>query len=329
MLTKEQLLMRKTGVGGSDAAGIVGLSKYATPLDVYLSKTTDVVKETTEAMTRGNVLEPFVKSLFEKETGWSVYDHPKTERHAERPYMLANLDGLLPAEQAIVEFKTANYRTKGDWGAEGSDEIPKEYLIQVAHYASVLDLDTVHIGVLFGDEALFKAFMALQHIKEQIISYPIDFDALEYDFRIYTYTRNRELERKLINKERAFWFDHVEPRIAPPIQDGCVDDILKAYPVAEDKEVRVGEVEIQKIQALQELKAKKKELEEQENTVKADVLKLFGEASRLVDSSNNSLLATWKNKARTLFDKESLAKQYPDILKALTTTGTTRELRLI
>lgn len=327
MLTREQLILRKSGIGGSDASAVVGLSKYATPLDVYLDKTTDVVKETTEAMTRGNVLEPFVKSLFEKETGWSVYDIAKTERHQERSYMIANLDGFLPAERAIVEFKTANYRTKGDWGTEGSDEIPKEYLIQVAHYASVMDLNTVHIGVLFGDESLFKAFMQLQILKEQH-GVPVDLDFLNSDFRIYTYTRNRELERKLINKERAFWFDHIEPRIAPSVQDGCVDDILKAYPVAEDKEVCVGEQEIRKLQKLQDIKQKKKEIEEEENTVKADVMKIFGEASRLVDSSQ-TLLATWKNKTRTLFDKESLAKQYPDILKALTTKGTTRELRLI
>ena len=127
MLTPEQLLLRKTGIGGSDAAAIVGLGKYSTALSVYLDKTTDVVIETTEVMMRGNVLEPFVQSLFERKTGWKVQNNLQTQRNPDHPFMLANLDGLLPSERAIAEFKTAVYTkgTKEEWGEEGTDEIPK------------------------------------------------------------------------------------------------------------------------------------------------------------------------------------------------------------
>ena len=38
MLTKEQKLLRRTGIGGSDAAAILGLSPWATPLDIYNEK---------------------------------------------------------------------------------------------------------------------------------------------------------------------------------------------------------------------------------------------------------------------------------------------------
>lgn len=329
MLTAEQLLMRKTGIGGSDGAAICGLSKYATPLDIYLDKTTNVVKETTDAMRRGTILEPFVRSLYERETGYTVQEICKTERHKEHTFMLANLDGVLPSERALVEFKTASYMTKKNWGEAGSDEIPQEYLIQVAHYASVMDIDTVHIGVLFGDEALFKAFMALQHINEQFIRYPIDFDALEYDFRIYTYQRNRELERKLINKERGFWFDHVEKRVPPSPQAGNVEDLLKAYPKADDQTIEVDQEALNKIQELASIKQKKKEIEEQESKVKASVMSLFGNASSLVDSSTNKLLATWKNKTRSLFDKQSFSDSHPDLCQAFMIEKTSRELRLI
>ena len=329
MLTPEQLLLRKTGIGGSDAAAIVGLGKYSTPLSVYLDKTTDVVKETTEVMTRGNVLEPFVQSLFERKTGWRVETTEVTQRNPDHPFMLANLDGLLPSERAIAEFKTAVYTkgTKEEWGDEGTDEIPKHYLIQVAHYASVMDADTVHIGVLFGDEKLFNSYRILQEIREET-AHPLQFDRLGCDFRVYVYKRHGDLTRKLINRERSFWFDHVLKNNPPAPQDGNVDDFLKAYPIANDRVVSVSEADIAKIQSFSETKQKAKEWQAREEAEKADILKLFGDSSVLVDENQNPL-ATWKNKITTRFDKASFAKAHPSLCDAFSQTSTTRELRLI
>ena len=329
MLTPEQLILRKTGIGGSDAAAIVGLGKYSTPLSVYLDKTTDVVKETTEVMTRGNVLEPFVQSLFERKTGWKVQNNLQTQRNQDHPFMLANLDGLLPSERAIAEFKTAVYTkgTKEEWGDEGTDEIPKHYLIQVAHYASVMNADTVHIGVLFGDEKLFNSYRLLQEIREET-GHPIQFDRLGCDFRVYVYKRHDDLTRKLINKERSFWFDHVLKNNPPAPQDGNIDDFLKAYPIANDRVVCVSEADIAKIQSFSETKQKAKEWQAREEAEKADILKLFGDSSLLVDENKNPL-ATWKNKSTTRFDKASFSKVHPSLCDTFSKTSNTRELRLI
>ena len=332
MLTPEQLLLRKTGIGGSDAAAIVGLGKYSTPLSVYLDKTTDVVKETTEIMTRGNVLEPFVQSLFERKTGWKVQNNLQTQRNPDHPFMLANLDGLLPSERAIAEFKTAVYTkgTKEEWGDEGTDEIPKHYLIQVAHYASVMNADMVHIGVLFGDEKLFNSYRKIHTLSARTQS-PLsgeDLDDLRCDFKVYVYKRHDDLTKKIINKERAFWFDHVLKNNPPAPQDGNVDDFLKAYPIANDRVVCVSGTDMAKIQRLNEIKKQRKELDTQEETAKADVLKLFGGSSLLVDSSNTPL-ATWKNKSTTRFDKASFSKVHPSLCDTFSKISTTRELRLI
>jgi putative phage-type endonuclease len=332
MLTPEQLLLRKTGIGGSDAAAICGLSKYATPLDVYLSKTTDISKEETEAMRRGTILEPFVKYLFERKTGWNVEEVSKTHRSSKHNFMLANLDGYLPSERAIAEFKTAVYTkgTKEEWGDEGTDEIPKHYLIQVAHYASVMNADTVHIGVLFGSESLFNSYRKIHTLSARTQS-PLsweDLDDLRCDFKVYVYKWHGDLTRKLINKERSFWFDHVLKNNPPAPQDGNVDDFLKAYPVANNRVVSVSESDIAKIQRLNEIKKQRKELDTQEETAKADVLNLFGEANVLADENKNPL-ATWKNKSTTRFDKASFAKAHPSLCDAFSQMSTTRELRLI
>ncbi len=332
MLTPEQLLLRKTGIGGSDAAAIVGLGKYATPLSVYLDKITDTVKETTDAMERGNVLEPFVQNLFERKTGWRVETTSVTQRNPDHPFMLANLDGVLPSERALVEFKTALYtsKTKEEWGEEETDEIPNHYLIQVAHYASVMDVDTVHIGVLFGDEKLFNSYRKIQALSVTAQN-PLsqeDLDELRCDFKVYVYKRHTDLTGKLINKERSFWFDHVLKKNPPAPQDGNVDDFLKAYPMANDRAVTVSDADLKKVQRLHQIKHQIKEFEALEEAAKADILKLFGESSLLVDPSQTSL-ATWKNKNIARFDKASFAKVHPDLCDIFTKKTITRELRLI
>src|SRR5208282_5362615 len=132
-----------------------------------------------------------VQSLFERKTGWKVQNNLQTQRNPEHPFMLANLDGLLPSERAIAEFKTAVYTkgTKEEWGDEGTDEIPKHYLIQVAHYASVMDADTVHIGVLFGDEKLFNSYRKIHTLSARTNSSLSgeDLDDLRCDFKVYVY----------------------------------------------------------------------------------------------------------------------------------------------
>ena len=332
MITPEQLVLRKTGIGGSDAAAVVGLSHYATPFSVYLDKTTDAVKETTEVMNRGHVLEPFVQSLFERKTGWKVQNTLQTQRSPDHPFMLANLDGVLPSERAVVEFKTALYtpKVREEWGEEGTDEIPKHYLIQVAHYACVMDVDTAYIGVLFGDEKIFNAYRKIHALAAQT-KRPLsrdDLDELHCDFRVYVYKRHGELTRKLINREQSFWFDHVLVKKPPLPQNGDVEDILKAYPRATERVVCVGDEEESEIQAFRQIKCQIKELEKQEESMKAQILRLFGDASVLVDRSHTPL-ETWKNKSLTRFDKTGFAKEHPALCDAFTKTTSTRELRLI
>lgn len=328
MLTPEQLFLRKTGIGGSDAAAIVGLSKYATALDVYLDKTNHIVRETTDAMQRGNILEPFCRSLFQIETGYSVDMVSETQRSANHSFMIANLDGYLPTEKAIAEFKTADYATRKEWGEEGSDEIPDSYLIQVAHYASVMDLDTVYIGVLFGDEKLFNAYCQLQRAFQET-GHPISFKKLGCDFRVYVYKKHNDLTRKLIHHERSFWHDHVEKGIKPSPKEGKCEDLLKAYPKAEDRIVRVSEEDLLSIQRLASIKKQRQELEKLEESAKADVLSLFGEASLLVDHQNQKI-ATWKNKSITRFDgKDFFMEKFPHLCEKLMKTTTTRELRIL
>lgn len=137
---------RTKGVGGSDMSAILGISHYATPLDIWLSKTGRNVPEKKDswAIRKGNSLEKDLRQWF-KDThpDMECYDGTNlslTSRHY--PHMLASLDGYLydPATESfgVLECKTANSYRAADWrDDDGNPCIPDYYLVQVQHYLAV------------------------------------------------------------------------------------------------------------------------------------------------------------------------------------------------
>ena len=137
---------RAKGVGGSDMSAILGISAYATPLDIWLSKTGRNVPEKKDswAIRKGNSLEKDLRQWF-KDThpDMECYDGTNlslTSRHY--PHMLASLDGYLydPSTESfgVLECKTANSYRAQDWrDDDGNPCIPDYYLVQVQHYMAV------------------------------------------------------------------------------------------------------------------------------------------------------------------------------------------------
>ena len=74
MSREECLERRRKTIGGSDAAGIVGLSKWASPFSVWADKTGRAAeKADREAMRQGRDLEDYVARRWMEETGKRVY----------------------------------------------------------------------------------------------------------------------------------------------------------------------------------------------------------------------------------------------------------------
>ena len=81
---QQWLERRRSGIGGSDVAPILGMSKWRTAYDVWLSKTAETPEEdrTTMPMLLGNVLEPEVLRLYEQQTGVSVRRSRVLHKHS-------------------------------------------------------------------------------------------------------------------------------------------------------------------------------------------------------------------------------------------------------
>lgn len=322
MLTQEQLQLRKTGIGGSDAPAVCGRSRFDTPLGVYMSKTTNLVKKPTKAMIRGTKLEPFVRNLFEHKTGLKV-EIKDTIRNEDHKFMLANIDGYIPSERAVLEIKTQTISRLDEWGDENSNEMPDEYVLQDAHYRKVTGVNFIYTAVLFATEERFDELMTMQDLVEE--GHNINFDEHSFVFKIFKYYPSEVLENKMLSRERHFWFDYVEKKVIPPFENN-LEEIIKAYPLSTDRQILINDTQLQQFEELKQIKLMKDELKNTEDQIKANIMKDLGDAYALIDHEGKELV-TWKNQQRKSVNMEYLKATYPDIYQDCLETTTSRTFR--
>lgn len=156
----EWLEHRRAGIGGSDVSAIAGLSKWSTPLQVWLEKTGLYVPDDapSEAMEWGSLLEPVVADEFSRRSGVPTMACTALLKHGEHEHMLANLDRLTPydpvedvREPGVYEGKTTHPYASKEWA---NNSVPDHALLQTEHYLAVTGLPYAYIAVLIGGQRL-------------------------------------------------------------------------------------------------------------------------------------------------------------------------------
>ena len=153
------LTRRRQGIGSTDAAAILGKSRWKTPLHVYLDKRGELIDEDSEPKRWGRLLENVVATAYEEHTGnHVVLPAQSTYVHEHHPELLCSLDRIVQDghEDFILECKTSE--TADGWGQEGSDDIPDEYLIQVQHQMMVTGYKRADVAVLIAGNR-FKRYI--------------------------------------------------------------------------------------------------------------------------------------------------------------------------
>jgi putative phage-type endonuclease len=153
------LQVRRTGIGGSDAAAAVGLNPYKSQLELWLEKTgrdATLAKpdphDTTEPVYWGALLEPIVAAAYTHQTGNRVRKVNAVLQHPTITWMLANLDREVIGvpDVQILECKTA-----GEFGARHWREGVPEYVqLQVQHQLAVTGKRAAHVAVLLCGQKL-------------------------------------------------------------------------------------------------------------------------------------------------------------------------------
>lgn len=189
---------RRKCITGTDIAAIVGLSKYASPLTVFMDKLalSEPVIEN-EPMRWGKLLEPVIMHRYAQENGVDV-----------TPGVFMVKDGIIGGtpdgltEAKLIEIKTAGLFSAKFWGEPGTDQIPDSYLCQVQWYMNLTDREKCDIAVLIGGQ----------------------------DYRVYHAHRNQNLIDLLVDSANDFWNSYIVPETPPPLDASKgADDYLKSF----------------------------------------------------------------------------------------------------
>jgi putative phage-type endonuclease len=196
---------RRSGIGGTDAAAILGMSKFATPFDVYTEKMGPVEpKEDTERMFWGRALEDVIAQRYSALTGRTLLNPEKAIRHPEHPVLMGTPDRLVVGESRGVEIKNVGAESVDEWGEPGTDEVPPGYLIQSCHYLLVTGLDAWDVVPLFSGNEL----------------------------AVYTVHRDDEFLEKMRATLLSWWRRHVVAGIPPEVTgaDSTRDMLSRRFP---------------------------------------------------------------------------------------------------
>lgn len=153
MSREDWLSLRRRGIGGSDAAAILGLNPWSSECDVYADKLGLLPpKEETEAMRQGRDLEDYVASRFTEKTGKKARRVNAMFQSCQNPFMLANVDRMIVGEDAGLECKTTSVlnlkKFKGG-------EFPETYYCQCVHYMAVTGAKRWYLAVLVLNQGFY------------------------------------------------------------------------------------------------------------------------------------------------------------------------------
>lgn len=284
------LALRRTGIGGSDAAAAVGRSPWRTEFDLYLDKLGDIEDAPpTQAMLWGQRLESLIVQEYANRTGRRVVRPHTTFRSTRHPFMLANLDGIAD-DTRVLEAKTA--RTAEGWGEDGTDEIPLAYMLQVQHYMIVVDKPVADVAVLIGGS----------------------------EFRLYEVPADREVQEALIDREAEFW-QRVQTRNPPPI--ASIDDARKRWGrLGVRGAVVATQDDVDAVTTLHAIADEMHLLAQDADALRMALMQRLGDAGDTLVDGAGVPLVTWKlARAAQRFDLERFAAEHPDLVDAYQRSG--------
>ena len=296
MSREDWLEIRRSGIGGSDAATIVGLNPYSSKLTLYADKKGILPeKEDTERMRLGRDLEDYVAQRFCEETGKKVKRSGFMWRHPTYEFILANIDREIVGEEAFLECKTTMNYEKHDYD---SGDIPMNYYCQIMHYMAVTGCEKAYLAVLvFG-----KGF---------------------YWFEI---KRDENEINALIDNEVEFWQTYVM-RDVPPLADGSdssMDTLQKLYPFGDSTSTSV----IGKDDAMRnylEIGEAIKRLEAQRDEIKAQLCQTLGSNSIGIGTDYSF---SWKSQSTNRVDTKKLKELYPKVYEDCCKASDSRVFRI-
>lgn len=206
--TEEWFEFRGTGIGGSEVAASLRMSRWLSQTRVYHDKVGDVLRPriNNRKMVMGRHIEDFIANLWQyydgSDDGWvDNLDEGKVFRRCRKlngfavnpdyPWLYASVDRLINkggmnmldmeslSDEGILECKNTEFMASKNW----ENEIPDEYFLQVQQYMLIFDVKYAEIALFVNGNNL----------------------------RVLPLRRDDGICERVVNMTRDFWYDRVIP----------------------------------------------------------------------------------------------------------------------
>ena len=284
---KDWLMLRKNGIGGSDAGAVCGLNPYVSPLEVYFSKTCEGIDEgvpDNEAMREGRDLEDYVARRFMETSGLKVRRANMMYASKEHPFMIADVDRLITGckgGRTGLECKTASPYSAEKWK---DGKIPAHYIIQCYHYMAVLDAQSWYIAVIvYGRE-----------------------------FKYIKLERDEEIIQQLIRIEENFWNHNVMEKVMPePDGSDAAEVFINRHFSESRKELSIPLKGFdEKLRRREEITGIISQLDTEKKKIEQEIKTYMDEAEY---AENENFLVSWKNSITNRIDTKRLKEEMPEV----------------
>lgn len=273
---------RRQGIGGSDAAAVIGVDPYKDALTIYRQKIGELDSSAdTRDTLRGRYLEPVAVQLYHEKTGRKLRRQPQ-RTHKAFPFVIGNVDRqIVDAEPGpgVLEVKCPKLQVFTRVKLKG---LPIQYIVQMQHYLGVY-------GYKWGSFALFNADL---------------WEMIHFDI-----AADPDFQATLFEAEARFWNEHVVRHVEPTTEVGPKID-LSALPAIDGTLVTRDDMEWgAAAQSLREAKALMETLEGLEADAKERLKALMGGYGA---AEGYGLRVYWKaREGRRTFDRKLLEASRP------------------
>lgn len=299
-LSREKWLRyRKCGIGGSDVAAILGISKWNSAISLWLDKTnqTNEPVEENEAMQWGTIMEPIIRNHFAEVTGKTVVEVKAMLQHPEHPFMLADVDGLTTDDEgnpAILEIKTASEYKRAEW----ENDIPSYYETQVQHYLCVTGVQKAYVAVLIGGNS----------------------------FKVYEVDADAEIQSMLIAVEKDFW-NKVQNMIRPEMDgsDAAKNLLDSLYHGGISEQIVMPDEAIGYVDAYIEACAEEDNAKAKKQEASNHIKEIMGDYDKATCMGHS---ISWKPVSSERLDSKALKVAEPEIYAKYVKTSISRRFTL-
>ena len=196
-------------IGGSDIPAILGISESGWQSKIQLYER--IMRGTwddsdNEILALGRDMEAGIRAAYRRRKAEEIGEVESDEfiqkllndlSSSGSSWCAASPDDLFIRRYGIggpfgAEYKCVMRPTNGEWGEEGTDQVPMKYLAQCVFYTWYFDAHHWDLAALLPYRGVV----------------------------IYRYNRNRELEESIIAECEKFWNNHIIPKIPPPPDGG-------------------------------------------------------------------------------------------------------------